>query len=155
MNPNPLPPPAEYRFKPGNAGGSAPRGKRITTWMAEFGEQPPAKWPKKNSDAFERLPGNAQIALRRLWGANKDDALGLKNAQYVEPRGIGEEDATGFPSAVYSIAAAILALKASGVQVRRPAEAVELVEKQKLEIAPEPEEDEPRQEKRFRRGRSG
>lgn len=149
-------PPVEHRFKPGNPGGSAPRGKRITTWMAEFGEIPASKWPAKDSPAFKRLPGNAQIALRRLWCANKDDSLALKNAQYVEPRGLeADGDGASASGVVYTIAAAILALKAAGVEIRKPIDAqiVDPVRPIAAEPASVEEEDEFRAV-RLRRGRA-
>lgn len=148
MNHNPLPPPIEHRFKPGNPGGSAPRGKRISTWMAEYGEVPRTQWPTGNKLA--RLPTNARIALVRLRKALDADKLGLANAEYVEPRVRRPEDEEPLTVPMLSqIAAAILALKAAGVEIRKPIEA-EVV--QPLPIERE-EEDEFRAA-RLRRGRA-
>lgn len=145
------PPPAEHRFPPGvsgNPGGQA-KGKRIATWMSEYGQIPPDQWPAKGSDKFAQLPGNAQIALRRLRSANKDDSLGLKNSMYVEPRGFGSDDdgASGV-SVVYTIAAAILSLKAAGVEVRKTIDA-EVV--QPIAKIDDHEEDYAATARRFRR----
>ncbi len=160
MNPNPLLPPIEHRFKPGNPGGSSPRGKRISTWMAEFGEMPPEKWP---SPKKKSLPANARIAIVRLRKALDADKLGLANAEYVEPRVRREEDEAGMSvPMLQAIAAAIFALKAAGVDVRRAplaADAVEAVMQLPAPAAePTPTEDEdddgPQRAKRFRRGRA-
>lgn len=113
-------PPVEFQFKPGNPGGSAPRGKRISTWAAEFGEKSPDQLPEIGSKKFKALPLNAQIALRRIMRANKDDKLALLNTQYVEPRTLGDvSDGGPAESMVVSIAAAIIALKAAGVSLKR------------------------------------
>ena len=101
--------------------GGAPKGKRISTWMAEFGEKPASDWPEVGSKQFEKLPGNAQIALRRLRAANAEEELGLANSKYVEPREL--EQSGGGQSAsnlIAGIAAAIMALKASGVTWELP-----------------------------------
>lgn len=162
MNPNPLPPPIEHRFKPGNTAnpGGAPRGKRISTWMAEFGEVPPSKWPKK--DKLSKMPANARIAIVRLRKALDADKLGLANAEYVEPRQrpVDGDEAPRTPM-LEQIAAAILALKAAGIDVRRQALANEAVEAV-MQLPPPPlvevatEEDKPgdARAKIFRRGRA-
>lgn len=153
-------PPLEYCFKPGNPGGSAPKGKRITTWAAEFGEKLPSTWPKPGSKEFEKLPGNAQIALRRLRSANKDDKLALLNTQYVEPRTLTGEDSGSGESAVAAIAAAIMALKAAGVSLRRDEITQSLApidvtpESVETQETTEEDEDESERTKRFRRGRA-
>lgn len=84
---NPSPSPLT-RFQPGTLGnpGGAPKGKRIATWMAEYGELESSLWPVEGSEEYQKLPGNAVIALVRLREALKKNNLGLANAQYVEPR---------------------------------------------------------------------
>lgn len=66
--------------------GGVPAGKRVSTWMAEYGDKPVSEWPQKDTPEYDKLPANAQIALARLRCARKEDKLGLGNAQYVEPR---------------------------------------------------------------------
>lgn len=81
-------PPLHSRFVPGisgNPGGLVP-GKRVSTWMAEYGDKPVSEWPQPNTPEYDKLPGNAQIALARLRCARKENQLGLGNAQYIEPR---------------------------------------------------------------------
>lgn len=56
---NPKDPPVEHRFKPGNPGGSSPKGKRISTWMVELGQLDVLPDPDK-------LPVNGKIALARI-----------------------------------------------------------------------------------------
>ena len=83
--------------------------------MAEYGELPPKKWPKERSAAFDSLPGNAQIALRRLRCAIAEDTR-TNNSEYVEPRARLPEDANPITAPVISqIVTAIAALKAAGV----------------------------------------
>ena len=147
-------------FAAGNPGGSAPKGKRISTWMAEFGEVPPEKWPsvkKKN------LPANARIALVRLRKALDADKLGLANAEYVEPRVRRPEDEEPLTVPMLSqIAQAILALKAAGVEIRKPEPIeieVEVVNPATGAFNPggqpddDEEEDDEHRTKRFRMGR--
>lgn len=69
----------------GNPSGGA-KGKRIATWMAEYGEVDSTQWPIEGTEQYAKLPGNAVIALIRLREAFKKNSLGLSNAQYVEPR---------------------------------------------------------------------
>lgn len=69
----------------GNPSGGA-KGKRIATWMAEYGEVDSTQWPREGTPEYEKLPGNAVIALVRLREALKKNSLGLANAHYVEPR---------------------------------------------------------------------
>ncbi len=142
-------------FPPGNQGGGAPRGKRISTWMAEFGEVPPEKWP---SPKKKNLPANARIALVRLRKALDADKLGLANAEYVEPRVRRPEDEEPLTVPMLSmIASAILALKASGVELRRPLEAQAIAPITLPAPRPETtteEEDDEGSTKRFRRGRA-
>ncbi len=106
----------------GNPGG-VPKGTRISTWMGRFGEKPFEDWPKIGSEEFRKLPGNAQIALRRLYRANKDDLLALKNSEYVEPRSRqfddgGAEQAIGIGQGI--IAALIAAERAGLIQLPPP-----------------------------------
>jgi hypothetical protein len=51
-------------FMPGVSGnpGGAPKGKRISTWMAELGDKDPKDWPKEKG----KLPANARIAMARI-----------------------------------------------------------------------------------------
>ncbi len=74
-------------FAPGVSGnpGGQPKGKRIDTWIAEFGQMDPAEWPADNSKAVKDLPANARIALARLRDALGRDKLALANSEYVEP----------------------------------------------------------------------
>ena len=74
-------------FPPGVSGnpGGVPKGKRIATWLAEFGEMSESQWPVENSDRYKALPANAQIALARLRDALNHDKLALANSEYVEP----------------------------------------------------------------------
>ena len=74
-------------FVPGVSGnpGGQPKGKRIDTWIAEFGQMDPAEWPADNSKAVKDLPANARIALARLRDALGRDKLALANSEYVEP----------------------------------------------------------------------
>lgn len=81
-NGNLKPWPKGVSFNPGGA----PKGKRIATWMAEYGELDSTQWPREGTEEYEKLPGNAVIALVRLREALKKNSLGLANAQYVEPR---------------------------------------------------------------------
>lgn len=158
-------PPIEHRFQTGNPGGSAPKGKRITTWMAEFGEKSLDELPKIKSKAFDKLPINAQIALRRIYRANEDDNLALLNTQYVEPRNLAPEGGALPTSAIEQVAAAILALKAAGVSLRRdekpsPIDVTPIhtriaeTEEEQKEQDDDQEEDEQQRAKRLRRGRA-
>ena len=73
--------------------GGAPRGKRITTWLAEFGEIPSKLWPVKDSPEWDALPGNAQIALSQLRrGMDQED--GLPAAMWAADRVEGGVDRT-------------------------------------------------------------
>ena len=63
-------------FKPGNPGGSAPKGKRISTWMAELGDMNPARWPDPSE-----LPANGLIAIERLKSAMTDE--GCRDTQLI------------------------------------------------------------------------
>lgn len=75
-------------FNPGESGnpGGMAKGKKVSTWMTEFGEMGEENWPSEGSGPYKALPGNARIALARLRCAVERDKLGLANAQYVEPR---------------------------------------------------------------------
>jgi hypothetical protein len=68
----------------GNPGGQ-PTGKRIRTWMQEFGQMDPAEWPDTKS---KNLPANARIALMRLKCAMK--AYGTRDTEIV----MGPEEKT-------------------------------------------------------------
>lgn len=117
----PVPPP-EHQFKPGNPGGSAPKGKRISTWMAEFGDMPPEKWPNPKT-----LSANGRIALARVREAMAKQ--GLRATELILNRTEGAlEQAPSLPM-LQGIAAAILALKAAGVTLR----------KEPIDVTPEPQ----------------
>lgn len=60
-------PPKEHQFKPGVSGnpGGVPKGKRISTWMAELGEMSEAELRK----IARKLPVNGKIALARMRAA--------------------------------------------------------------------------------------
>ncbi len=156
MNPNPIPPPIEHRFKPGNPGGSAPRGKRISTWMAEFGEMPPSKWPSK--DRLKKMPANASIAMARIRKAATKD--GLRDTELVLDRTEGAVVPEPSAPMLSQIAAAIMALKSAGVEIRAPRTVVdaEVVPPPALAVEPTKhegeEDDEDERTKRFRRGRA-
>lgn len=68
----------DTQFKPGvspNPGG-APKGKRISTWMAELGDMNPARWPDPSE-----LPANGLIAMERLKAAMTDE--GCRDTQLI------------------------------------------------------------------------
>ena len=116
--------------------GSAPKGKRISTWMAEFGDMPPSKWPKP-----DKLPANGRIAMARVLKAMTQD--GIKDTELILDRTEGAVIAEPSVPMLSQIAAAILALKAAGVALRKPIEA---------EVVPPPAlDDEEENERRFRR----
>ena len=89
----------------GNPGGQ-PRGKRISTWLAEFGDMPNEDWPAKGTPAYKRLPGNARIALAQLRKAARDigddavdvdaklESVGLAAAAWAADRVEGGIDRT-------------------------------------------------------------
>ena len=115
-------------YPPGVSGnpGGVPKGKRVATWMAEYGEIGASEWPK--GAELRKLPANAVIALQRLRCALKRDSLGLRNSEYVEPRARPEAgDGEGQISIgnIERIAAAIAALKAAGVEFRRAPAAID------------------------------
>lgn len=86
--------------------------------MAEYGEKPRSEWPQPGTPEYDRLPGNALIALRRLNCALKEDKT-TSNSEYVEPRARAVEQSNPDPiPLIAGIAAAIIALKQSGVQIR-------------------------------------
>lgn len=116
---NGLPLPAPYpKGVSGNPGG-VPKGKRISTWMAEFGEMEDKDLPVVGSKKWEKLPKNARIALRRLRAADAEEELGLANSKYVEPREVASlMSSENAVPAIEMIATAILALKNAGVVVR-------------------------------------
>ena len=60
--------------------GGAPKGTRISTWMARYGEIDPKLWPKEN----DSLPANARIALARLRHAMT--ARGLHDTALIQDR---------------------------------------------------------------------
>ncbi len=152
-------PPTETRFDPGQSGnpGGAPRGKRISTWMAEFGEVPPSRWPNKKQ--LEKMPANASIALARVRRAAT--ANGLRDTELVLNRTEGAVTAEPSAPMLEQIAAAIIAMKAAGVTVRAPIEA-EVIPARIAEVSQEQDEqdadqeasDEQEKSKRFRRGRA-
>lgn len=69
-------PSEDTQFKIGNPGnpGGAPRGKRISTWLAELGEMGSLPDP-------ETLPINGRIALAQIQEAM--GKRGIKSAQFV------------------------------------------------------------------------
>lgn len=74
-------------FKPGQSGnpGGAPRGKRISTWMAEFGEMSEAQIEKLDR---AKLPQNALIALARIKAAKAE--AGTRDADCIMDRTEGK-----------------------------------------------------------------
>src|ERR1035437_5145253 len=108
-------------FLPGHqSNGSAPKGKRISTWMAEYSQMEDADLPKVGSKAWDKLPKGARIALRRLRAADQEEELGLANSKYVEPTALESGAGVGADSTAFiaSLAAAIMAMKAAGVEFR-------------------------------------
>ena len=73
--------------------GGAPKGKRITTWLAELGEMACELWPVEGSPEFLKLPGNARIALAQLRRAMMTDD-GLPAAMWAADRVEGGVDRT-------------------------------------------------------------
>lgn len=57
-------PPKDKQFKPGQSGnpGGVPKGKRVSTWMAELGEMTPAELKRVE----RKLPVNGKIAMARI-----------------------------------------------------------------------------------------
>ena len=92
INGQPVPPP---RWKPGQSGnpGGVPKGKRISTWLAEYGDMPVENWPVPGTPAFNRLPGNARIALAQLRRALEQED-GLPAAAWAADRVEGGVDRT-------------------------------------------------------------
>ncbi len=85
--------PADSLWKPGvsaNPGG-APKGKRITTWLAEFGEMPRSDWP--TDEQLQKMPANASIAIAQLRRAT-DQIDGLPAAAWAADRVEGGVDRT-------------------------------------------------------------
>jgi hypothetical protein len=68
----------DTQFKPGDRGnpGGCPKGKRISTWMAELGDMNPALWPNPS-----KLPANGLIAMERLKAAMTDE--GCRDTQLI------------------------------------------------------------------------
>ncbi len=87
--------------------------------MAEFGEMDPADWPDEKSG---KLAANARIALARLRRALVENG-GERSTEIVIDRTEGAVVAEPSAPMLSQIAAAILALKAAGVAIRRPIEA--------------------------------
>ena len=109
--------PKEVLWKPGvsaNPGG-APKGKRVSTWMAEFGEMDPCQWPDESSD---RLPANARIALARLRRAMVEDGGEHSTKIILESTNdAGQLTPADSLPIIESISQAINALKQSGWKI--------------------------------------
>ncbi len=88
VNGQEVPPP---RWKPGESGnpGGQARGKKVSTWLAEFGQMDPSDLPDPKSG---KLPINARIALARLRKACTDE--GLADAAWATDRVEGGVDRT-------------------------------------------------------------
>lgn len=71
--------------------GGAPKGKRITTWLAEFGEMTRAEWP--TAEQLQKMPANASIAIAQLLRA-QDPTDGLPAAAWAADRVEGGVDRT-------------------------------------------------------------
>ncbi len=146
-------PPLEHCFKPGNPGGSAPKGKRVSTWMAELGEVDPADWPKK-----KKISANERIARARVIAAMTKQ--GLRDTELILNRTEGAIESTPQLPMLQGIAAAILAMKAAGVALKKaePIEAEvvqeDVVHEETKNEGDEADEDEPDRSKRFRQGRT-
>ena len=85
--------PADKTWKPGASAnpGGAPKGKRLTTWLAEFGNMNPKDWP--TDDQLADLPAFAGIAIAQLRRA-QDQADGLPAAMWAADRIEGGVDRT-------------------------------------------------------------
>lgn len=71
--------------------GGAPKGVRVSTWLARFGEMDPEDWPEP---PYTRgVSGNARIALAQLRRA-MDQADGLPAAAWAADRVEGGVDRT-------------------------------------------------------------
>lgn len=152
MNPNPLPPPIETRWKPGvsaNPGG-VPKGKRISTWMAEFGEMTPSKWPSKKQLA--KMPANASIAMARI--RKSATASGLRDTELVLDRTEGAVVPEPSTPMLSQIAAAIMALKAAGVVLRPTLEAEVVPQLPPPVVAAKDDDEDEFRSARLRRGRA-
>lgn len=64
--------------------GGQPKGKRISTWMAELGEMAPSEWPKIE----KTLPANGLIALARIKAAMGKG--GEKSTEIIQDRTEGK-----------------------------------------------------------------
>lgn len=137
-------------FAKGNPGGSAPKGKRISTWMSEFGDMEPSKWP--SAKRLEKMPANASIALARLKKARMED--GIRDTELILDRTEGAVVAEPSAPMLSQIAAAILALKAAGVEIRKPIEAELVQSASVVHDVPEEDYDANARAKRVRRDRS-
>ncbi len=94
--------PVSSLFKVGNPGnpGGAPKGKRVTTWLAEYQNMSEDEWP--TGAALKRLPVGARIALAQLRKAMRDpsdldpkmDSVGLAAAAWAADRVEGGVDRT-------------------------------------------------------------
>jgi hypothetical protein len=87
--------------------------------MAEFGERPSSEWPSEKSAAYKKLPGNGQIALKRLRCALLETSK-TANSEYVEPRARTSEGAPEQAPMIAQIVAAMESLIAAGVVQRPP-----------------------------------
>lgn len=75
--------PAWEKGGPSPNPGGAPKGKRISTWMAELGQEDPADWERLVKNAGN--PGNGLIALARLKRAMAEEG-GEQSANIVLDR---------------------------------------------------------------------
>lgn len=121
---------------------------------------PPEKWPSPKR--LEKMPANASIALARLKKARQMD--GVRDTELILDRTEGAVTAEPSVPMLQAIAAAIIALKAAGVDVKRASLAAEAVEtvmqlpapttETPIEVVVEEDEDEDVRAKRLRRGRA-
>ena len=96
--------------------GGQPKGKRLATWLEEFGGMAEDDLPKPGSLAWKRLPLKAHIALKRLRMAVKEE-MTTRNSEYVEPQVKAVESSADVVSvsAIERIAQAIGNLRDLGI----------------------------------------
>ena len=82
--------PASKMFRPGKSGnpGGAVPGRRISSYLVEFGQMSPEDWPDPAN-----LPANARIAISQLRRAMSEED-GLPAAQWAADRVEGGVDRT-------------------------------------------------------------
>jgi hypothetical protein len=92
---NGAPLPVDKMWKPGQSGnpGGAPKGKRLSTWLAEFGQEDLTLEQIDRKLAAPGLPLNARMALKQIRRAAYEDD-GLPAAMWAADRVEGGIDRT-------------------------------------------------------------